>query len=324
MHPLRKTNKNKQISSELDIFLTIGMEVFSSLNEKKKNINHKSNTDEKTETNPDKSQDEAEKKIDALIAEYEKETKPKESNSIQEKEIKDTTKTIVETREHIKKKPDMIYLKTEAKSEDVIDALKPLHSKEELLEIKKPREITEIKYSKERSSLNQKSSSPTRKTYLASIKLPRIKIRSKGAMKRLEKKKNKTKQEIQYQNSSDITKSEINKEEKMNLKEDIKAKTNGKEKIWYSNSDEAEKHKTLKFEERQKKKTKDLVPGMQQYIIEKKEVEKENPLFDEDIKNVLAITDNLLGKLPEEVIDEFVKSKDYELYEKVIRKYRIK
>ena len=84
MHLLRKTNKNKQISSELDIFLTIGMEVFSSLNEKKKNNNHKSNTDEKTETNPDKFQDEAEKRIDALIAEYEKETKPKESNSIQE------------------------------------------------------------------------------------------------------------------------------------------------------------------------------------------------------------------------------------------------
>ena len=38
----------------------------------------------------------------------------------------------------------------------------------------------------------------------------------------------------------------------------------------------------------------------------------------------LEITDNLLGKLPDEVIDEFVKSKDYELYEKVIKKYKIK
>ena len=52
--------------------------------------------------------------------------------------------------------------------------------------------------------------------------------------------------------------------------------------------------------------------------------EKEKPLLDEDIKKVLAITDNLLGKLPEEIIDEFIKSKDYELYEKVIRRYKIK
>jgi len=322
MHLLRKTNKDKQISSELDIFLTIAMEASSSLDEKKKKNNHKNNPDEKTELDPDKFQVEAEKRIDALIAEYEKETKSKESNSTQEKDLKDIAKTIVETREHIMKKPDITYLKTEVKSDDVIDTSKPLHSKEELLEIKKPMEITEIKYSKERSSLNQKSTSPTIKSYLPNVKLPRIKLRTKGELKRLKKKKNKTKQEIQYQNSSDNTKNETNEEKKMNLKKDIKAKINGEEKISYSALHDAEKYKNLRLEEGQK--TEDFESGMQQYIVEKKEVEKENPLLDEDIKNVLAITDNLLGKLPEEVIDEFVKSKDYELYEKVIKKYKIK
>ena len=75
------------------------------------------------------------------------------------------------------------------------------------------------------------------------------------------------------QNSSDIIKSEKNKEGKMNLKKDIIDKTKGKEKIWYSTSDEAEKHETLKLEEGEKEKTKDFEPGMQQYIIEKKEIE---------------------------------------------------
>ena len=46
--------------------------------------------------------------------------------------------------------------------------------------------------------------------------------------------------------------------------------------------------------------------------------------MDENIKKVLLMTDNLLGNLPEEVIDEFVKSKDFALNEKVINKYKIK
>jgi hypothetical protein len=44
--------------------------------------------------------------------------------------------------------------------------------------------------------------------------------------------------------------------------------------------------------------------------------------LDEDIKKVLLITDNLLEKLPEEVINEFIKSKDFELYERVINKIK--
>ena len=44
--------------------------------------------------------------------------------------------------------------------------------------------------------------------------------------------------------------------------------------------------------------------------------------FDEDIKKVLLITDNLLEKLPEEVIIEFIKSKNFEFYERVINKIK--
>jgi len=56
----------------------------------------------------------------------------------------------------------------------------------------------------------------------------------------------------------------------------------------------------------------------------KKEMKEEDSILDENIKKVLLMTDNLLGNLPEEVIDEFVKSKDFALYEKVISKYKNK
>ncbi|MBS3802290.1 MAG: hypothetical protein KGY65_06025 [Candidatus Thermoplasmatota archaeon] len=44
---------------------------------------------------------------------------------------------------------------------------------------------------------------------------------------------------------------------------------------------------------------------------------------DEDLIKLLKITDDLLGKLPEEVIEEFSQSEDFSLYEKVMKKYDI-
>ena len=46
--------------------------------------------------------------------------------------------------------------------------------------------------------------------------------------------------------------------------------------------------------------------------------------FDEDVKKVLLMTDDLLGKLPEDVIGDFANSKDFQLYEKVLSKYKHK
>ena len=86
--------------------------------------------------------------------------------------------------------------------------------------------------------------------------------------------------------------------------------------------------KTLKKKvakpKKEKIKTKHSTPGMHHFISGKKETVVENPLLDEDIKKVLSITDNLLEKLPEEVIDKFAQSEDFELYEKVMSKYKIK
>jgi len=48
------------------------------------------------------------------------------------------------------------------------------------------------------------------------------------------------------------------------------------------------------------------------------------PELDEDIKQVLLITDYLLGELPEDVLNLFLESEEFELYEKVLNKYKIK
>jgi dipeptide/tripeptide permease len=55
---------------------------------------------------------------------------------------------------------------------------------------------------------------------------------------------------------------------------------------------------------------------------EQKKVEV--PVVDEDIKKVLKITDELLGNLPDDVINKFAKSQEFELYERVLNKYKVK
>ena len=49
----------------------------------------------------------------------------------------------------------------------------------------------------------------------------------------------------------------------------------------------------------------------------------EDTVVDEEVIELLKITDDLLGKLPDEVIEEFSQSEDFSLYEKVMKKYEI-
>lgn len=58
---------------------------------------------------------------------------------------------------------------------------------------------------------------------------------------------------------------------------------------------------------------------------EKEKTKLEEPIeWDEDVEKLIPIIDNLLEKLPDEVIDEFAQSEDFNLYEKVILKYKNK
>ncbi|MCX6666257.1 MAG: hypothetical protein NT038_09445, partial [Euryarchaeota archaeon] len=59
-------------------------------------------------------------------------------------------------------------------------------------------------------------------------------------------------------------------------------------------------------------------------LSEKHKNTKDEVSFDEDLCKVLLITDNLLSKLPDDVIEAFSQSEDFSLYEKVLNKYRIK
>jgi hypothetical protein len=60
-------------------------------------------------------------------------------------------------------------------------------------------------------------------------------------------------------------------------------------------------------------------------VVLKSEAEYVEPLeIDEDLQKVLLLTDTLLAELPEEILNQFIHSKEFELYERVLNKYKVK
>ena len=85
----------------------------------------------------------------------------------------------------------------------------------------------------------------------------------------------------------------------------------------------------LKKREREIEELKSELKNQKAIIIEKdKEMESlkgggSEFVIDEDTRKLLKILDDLLDKLPEEVVDKFANSNDYLLYEKVLEKFKI-
>ena len=445
MPSLRRHKKIKQVGSELDIFLTTGVEMFDSFNEKKKkNDSEQSHEEEKldgTRRKPVDFQPDMEGKIDALIADLEKGTKPEGIESVSQEKSENNLKKITDTKEPVKIKVEKFHFETEVKPEGTFN---DFDSKDELFEIKPPSEIQPSskiaksheepkknvlnlkiiphEHTKNKRFLDQISGTYGKITKHSIIHSPHhIKIRSKEEREKLKKANDKNKLEkktISFKNlkfnvgkgetgkNNVFTKTEgefeksgkeiekkgpvehnSDKLRKLELKK-AKKESREKEKELEIKRLEAEKRKKLEFKKARKtsrvkdkelreskleeqttegksnnpftkkwrdlltkkrknltlpnqqnistsevlkqenkqdsEKIKSLVPKMDSFIVGEKEASDENPILDEDIKRVLSIIDDLLGNLPEDVIDDFVKSEDFALYEKVVGKYKTK
>ena len=191
-------------------------------------------------------------------------------------------------------------------------------TKKDIEEKKKELELAEKRAKEEAEELKEKKKE----------KLERKKEEKK--LKKLELKKAKIEVKEREKKLREKTETEAKKkklEAKMILKEEkLKRKLESKKKkIGKLEKEPASVLKARKTDDlKRKEKSKSSTTGLHHFILGKREVAEENPILDEDIIQVLRITDNLLEKLPNEVIDEFVQSEDFTLYEKVISKYKIK
>ena len=202
---------------------------------------------------------------------------------------------------------------------------------------RKRREIKEIERKSREKELELKKKKIEKKKKLKKLekeKEKQDKIREKKELqiakqKEIEKKlKEKEKKKLEKEKEKEKRQEEKEKELKEKKKEQLKIKKE-KEKKKQLKSKKKQKPKTVKKDVETKKKTSFNLfkPKKEENIKEfkKTDITQEKTLVnDEELSHALDIIDDLLGELPEEKINEFASSDEFEIYEKVLKKYRKK
>ena len=147
------------------------------------------------------------------------------------------------------------------------------------------------------------------------------KLKSEAEEKKLLKKKSSIQKEKKLE--STISKKEENKKQKLEIKQ---VKLAAKQKKKEEKEALIKKLENEKKEKKLRKKTKnsEYDDTKTEDIYKSVEITKEQTFVDDEVIKVLLMTDDLLGNLPEDVIDKFAQSEDFKLYEKVISKFKSK
>lgn len=260
-----------------------------------------------------------------------------------EVELKRKKKEIIE-QEKDKEKLKKIKSKiNRSESKNVIEKNLKKFEKEEREKKRREEKLNRLKIKKSALEKRQRDREARRAIKEAEKELKK-KAREEKLLKRIEEKKAKKnsieKEKVEKKSVEKPTKSEMeNKGKKVAEKASKKASKNQLNKKKYSKDS---KKKSL-FDFYRKEKKKEHKKKLHFDVKKKNEIDKnqilyrdinniisapveksEPSLIDEDVKKLLVITDNLLGELPEEVIDKFANSDDFKLYSKVLQKYKIK
>ena len=314
--------KNKK-NPELNTFLTTQLSLLKTLKETKIRFNPKpfSKKQEKTTNfNID-----IIKKIDETINQNNTEQMRKlETTTLEEQKINISPEPIVEIREPWTKTPDppqfipMINTETPIKPQT---------------DIQPPEAYTNNTTNEKQENINT--------IFFTGEKIKKT-VSTLGHIK-IRKKENNTK--TKNNNGLAKTKKELEEMEKLAKQKEKELKKLERQKRLEQKLKEKEEQKKKKLEEKQKllaelekkkqlekqkkeKKTetseKKILPFFK--ITEKKETKTTEQTtqtsWDEEVSQAITIIDNLLEQLPEETIDKFVQSEDFEIYEKVVKKYK--
>ncbi|MHA1574705.1 MAG: hypothetical protein ACTSXL_00955 [Alphaproteobacteria bacterium] len=227
---------------------------------------------------------------------------------------------------------------------------KKKHELEEIERLAKLKEIELKKKEQERKEKEKKKAIEQKKQdKLKQIEQKKLEKEEKlKAKQELKISKEKERKKIKQDKLKQIEQKQLEKQKQEELKEKERLKelkTKELEKQKQKELKEQEKLKRLKEKEKReqdKKTTKGKKP-ITIKLPKKKEIKKEEKTIikpdvkttqkelekniqppEDDLIKAFEIIDDLLGKLPEETIDEFVKSDDFEVYEKVVSRYKKK
>ena len=258
--------------------------------------------------------------IERLAKQKEEELKKKE----QEKKLKEKQKIIEQKR---REKEEIIERKRREKEEKLKAKQELKLAKQQEQERKKEekiKELEQIKLEKEK----QRELKEQEKLKELKAKQKEKELKEQEKIKELKAKEKELKEQKRLK---ELKSKEIEKEKQRELKEQKRLKALKEKQI----------EEKKKKQQKAKKITKEKKP-IKINFLKKKETKKEKKVIKPEIKTTkkqpetnlqppeddlikaFEIIDDLLGKLPEDTIDEFARSDDFEIYEKVLSKYKKK
>ena len=232
--------------------------------------------------------------------------------------FKKSKKELEETKEELeRRKKELEEMERLAKEKE--EELK--HKAEEKKKQKKLKEIEKKKRQKEAQRKEKERRKLEKKAEKERKKLERekeIQLKKEEKLKKIEAEKL-LKQQKEEEALTKKKKLEMEKKRKQEAKRLLKEKQL-KEAI-------EEKERKEKEKEQKKKEKKSIVTTKEkpeEEKIQKQEKEEFDNEWDEEVRQAFTIIDDLLENLPDEKIDEFVNSEDFQIYERVVSRYKKK
>ena len=250
--------------------------------------------------------------------------------------VKETKKPVVKNNNVTKTKNELEQTKVEieAKKKELEEAIQK--EKEKELELKRKeeekREQEKIKELELKKKMKEEKQNEKERELQLKIKEEEkrkqeklreheLKKKMKEGLKKEKLKEKKVEKKVQ---TKEVKKQEKPKDKKV-IKPDKKEKQEKPKDKKVKKPDKQEKPKDKKIKIFKKKEEQEPEP-LDTFIKDERPKEKEPEIseWDEDVEQLLPIIDKLFDKLPEDVVDEFARSEDFHLYEKVLLKYKNK
>ncbi|KYK24249.1 hypothetical protein AYK24_06335 [Thermoplasmatales archaeon SG8-52-4] len=238
------------------------------------------------------------------------------------KKMENKMKNELKEKNEQKKKEEKLR-KLEYKKKIKEDRLRQLQAEK----AKKQIEKEERKLKREKLKEEKFKEKEMRKLELIKQNEEKIKKREIERLEKLKLKEIKRLQEEKEraEKQKEILLKEKQKDEELRLKKLEQEKIEKQKEILLKEKQRAEELKAKKLEQEINGEIKsEEPPEMGKFIQKETGTKNEKHYLDDDVEKLLPIIDQLLEKLPDEVVDEFAQSDNFALYEKVINKYKRK
>jgi hypothetical protein len=268
---------------------------------------------------------EKEKKKNLIRDEDTNRSKNKETNNHKSISSKKSTSEVEKLTEWESYDTEIENTKKDIEIKENVRGKKLLKEQEKQQILIEKKKLSELKQQKKEMRIKEKEDKKNKKLVAKKAikeekekeKIARIEEKKKKKNQQSEEKKKKEQEQELKTANKNLRKNQErqNKEKKL-----IKLFKKEKRKPVDNRVSIVSNHKNLEEEKQINEITENI--GTEEF--KEKTNETEQTFLDEDIKKLLIITDDLLAKLPEEVIDEFANSEDFKLYSKVFNKYKLK